>query len=193
MAPIQHHPFKIGQRKAKATFPSKKLFTRACIAGVTLCMGLSAAAANEVPCLVFTGNSETENRLDLSKFNRISFGDKSMTITSSNHSETIELLYSLFHHLEIKNAIPTDLSGITEIIEDSEAQLLFDSSSKFLRIDADSDTAYQLGIFNMKGYLLATSELRGGESVSIEGLESGIYVAVATDGNRKLTIKFILN
>lgn len=64
---------------------------------------LFCKAETKVPCLIFSGNAEKEHCIDLSSLNRITFGDNSMVISSSKDEskKSVELLYSLYHHLEI--------------------------------------------------------------------------------------------
>lgn len=70
---------------------------------------LVSKADQKVPCFIFSGNAEKEHSIDLSKFNRITFGKNSMVISSSkdDNEQPIELSYSLYHHLKIGDAEPT--------------------------------------------------------------------------------------
>ncbi len=165
------------------------------LAGLLLFSVGRATAADVVPCLIFTGNSETEHCIDLAALNRITFGDDGMIINSSKDDsvEGITLLYALFNHLEIGDATPTDNSGSAEIIADDDSHLLYRSDTKSLTIEYASDTPFTLGIFNFKGAMIATSQICAGQSLSVEALASGAYIAVATNGETTLKIKFIHN
>ena len=90
---------------------------------VGLSVALPAIADTEVPCLVLSGHAQSEHSIDLSKLNRITFGSESMTISRAggDAKETQELLYSLYHHIEIKNAMPDIETG-------AEATSAFSSS-----------------------------------------------------------------
>lgn len=166
------------------------------LAGSLFCGFCQVKAADTVPCLIFTGNSDAEQCIDLAKLNRITFGEDGMTISSSkdNSVQEVQLLYSLYRHLEIGEAIPTDIStAIDEIGVDEKSRLLFHSDTKSIKLESSSELPYDIGIFSLKGILLATSRLYAGQSLSVEALNTGVYVAVATNGESKLILKFILN
>lgn len=118
-----------------------------------------------------------------------------MTISSSKDSnvQDVQFLYSLFHHLEIGDAIPTNPAGLDDIEADVISQLRFKAATKEIVLDSDSESPYTIGIFSLKGTLIATSEMFGGQSLSVERLASGVYIAVASNGETKLSLKFILN
>lgn len=155
-----------------------------------------ASANDEVPCLIFTGNSETAHCIDLAVHNRITFSNDGMTVSSSmdDGTEELQLLYSHYHHIEIGETVPTgESAGIDRIASDTDSQLLINTDTKSLSVVSDSDLPFSIGIFNLNGNLLATSSLHGGQTLSLEALTAGAYIAVATDGTTKLTVKFILN
>ena len=153
-------------------------------------------AETRVPCFIFSGNAEKGCSIDLSKLNRITFGDNSMVISSSTDEsvESVELLYSLYHHLEIGDAIPTvDNSSVNEISADSTSQICVDADSKLLYLQTTSDAKFYVGIFSVNGNLLLTSALYSGDALSLDGLSPGVYVAVASDNKISLSLKFKLN
>lgn len=157
---------------------------------------LVCKAETKVPCLIFSGNAETEHSIDLAKLNRITFGNNSMIISSSKDdaSQSVELLYSLYHHLEIGDAIPTDLeSGIESVDTDSDSRIYVDAQAKLLYLQSASSAKFSIGIFNISGHLLMTAELNDGDAVTLEALTPGMYIALASDGKTKLSLKFILN
>lgn len=155
--------------------------------------GLVCKAETKVPCLIFSGNAGTEHSVDLSRLNRITFGDNSMVISSSKDDtqQSVELLYSLYHHLEIGDTTPT--SGIETEVMDSETRIYVDAKAKLLHLQSASDAEFSVGIFNLNGILLLTSELCNGDAVTLEVLTPGVYIAVASDGQTRLNLKFILN
>lgn len=156
---------------------------------------LSQAKAQEaVPCLIFTGNSGATNCIDLNKLNRITFGENEMTISSSKdgNEPEVTLLYSMFNRLEIGDAVPTDLTAVETVEADGNAKLCFNADSKSLEVYSGSDKPYSIGIFSLSGTMIATSNMKAGQSLSIGTLADGTYIAVATDGKSQLTLKFIL-
>ncbi len=163
--------------------------------GFVFFSSLVCKADTKVPCLIFSGNAETERSIDLANLNRITFSDNPMVISSSKDDavQTVELLYSLYHHIEIGDAIPTSDAGIEDVHADSDSRLYFDAQAGLLNLQTSSDTEFSVGVFNVSGHLLLTSELNNGDAVTLEGLTPGVYIAVATDGKIKLNLKFILN
>lgn len=160
--------------------------------GFVLLFSLLCNADTKVPCLIFSGKAETEHSIDLSKLNRITFGDNSMVISSSNDDAEpyIELLYSLYHHLEIGDAKP---AGIEQLGDNVDSRIHFDFTSKILYLQTPSEKRFSIGIFNVGGQLVHIAEVYGGNGVTLGNLSTGVYVAVATDGNIKLNLKFIIN
>lgn len=160
-----------------------------------LLSGLVCKADTKVPCLIFSGNAEKEHCIDLANLNRITFGDNSMVISSSSdgNNKTVELLYSLYHHLEIGDGFPDKGAGIEAVDADSDSRIYVDSQAKLLYLTSTFENRFSVGVFNTSGLLLMTSELISGDALSIEALGPGIYIAVATNGDTKLTLKFILN
>lgn len=153
-----------------------------------------AKAEDIVPCLIFTSHSETPTCIDLDKLNRITFGEEEMTISSSKESNEseVKLIYSLFNHLEIGDAVPTDLSAVKTVEAEGDAKLSIIADTKSLTLVSDSDIPYSIGIFSLTGTLIATSNMKAGQSLSLETLPEGTYIAVASDGKSQLTLKFIL-
>lgn len=156
---------------------------------------LFCEAETKVPCLIFSGNTGDELCIDLATLNRITFGDNSMIVSSSkdSNSKSIELLYSLYHHLEIGDGTPSDFgTSVNVILDDPDSRIYLDAQSKLLYLQTTSDSEFQIGIFNVRGDLILTSELSNGDALMLESLSSGVYVAVATDGKTKISLKFIL-
>lgn len=164
--------------------------------GFALLSCIVCKAETKVPCLIFSGNAEKEHCIDLSLLNRITFGDNSMVISSSKDAskESVELLYTLYHHLEIGDEIPNDNEdSIGEISYDVTSQISVDVQSKLLYLSTTSDSKFQVGVFDISGKLLLISELFNGDAITLEALSTGVYIAVASDGKTRLTKKFILN
>ncbi len=164
------------------------------LSAVLLSCVCTAKAQEEVPCLIFTGASDSQYCVDLSKLNRITFGDDGMTVSSSTDSHTPEvtLLYALYNHIEIGDATPTDVSGIGIIKTDGDSKLIYINNEKSLRLESPYSKPYSIGIFSLNGTLIATSTMTAGQSLSLEALSSGTYIAVATDGKSQISLKFKL-
>ena len=160
-----------------------------------LCVPSLCAAGNpeEIPCIVFSGNSPKEHNFDLSKYNRIYLNESSFSVTSSSpDAETVELLYDLVHHIEFKHAIPS-FSMIADVSADAGSSLQYHDDSRSLVVRSDEDSEFTVGVFGVSGQLMASAKVRTDEAFRLESLMPGIYVAVATYGKTKLTLKFILS
>lgn len=150
-------------------------------------------AETKVPVLIFSGNGEADYRIELAKLNRITFGENSMVVSFSKDDteQSIELLYSLYHHLEIGEENAS--SGIESVNMDADNHIFVNSKVRLLQLQSNPDSEYIVGVFDTKGHLLLSTSLCGGDSVSLEDLASGIYIAVVTDGETKFNLKFILD
>lgn len=160
-----------------------------------LLIGAPGSGAQEaVPCLIFTGQAEGEQRLDLLQYNRISFGDEGVVISSSKDGEVreVQLLYSLYNHFELGDAVPNVDAGIEETAAADGSRMRYDNATKTISIEADSTRPFTIGIIDLKGALVATSKMYAGQQLPVGELPTGGYIAVATDGTSKSSLKFIV-
>lgn len=154
-----------------------------------------AAAETIVPCLVFSGSAEKDNHFDLTEYNRITFSENSMTVSSSTDEtrKPVEMAYSLYHHFTVGDAEPDDFSGI-EVAESGEQSRIFvDAKSRLLHLQSWSVSPFAVGVFDIGGRLMLTGELHAGDALTLDALTAGSYIAVASDGNVRLSLKFILH
>lgn len=157
---------------------------------------LVCKAENRMPCLIFSGNAEKELCIDLTSFNKITFRNSSMIITSTleENKDSIELLYSRYNHLEIDDCTPTDTNvSINEISVDTYPKMYVDSRNKQLHFISSSNSTFSIEIFSISGHLLLTSKLNYVDAIPLQSLPSGVYIAIASDGKIKKNLKFILN
>ena len=160
-----------------------------------LISGFSAAKAQDaVPCLIFTGNSDTPYNIDLDKLNRVTFGDDGFIVSSSSDSAVSEetLLYSLYNRLAIGEAVPSIPTSVADIEVEGSSALRYQADAKSIVLDAAAEGKYAIGIYSLNGVLIATSDMAAGQSLDVASLPAGSYIAVASNGNSKLTLKFIL-
>lgn len=165
------------------------------IMNIALLFSPICKAATIVPCLIFSGSADSEYSIDLAKLNRITFGDNSMVISSKDDPNlSFELLYSLYDHLEIGDADPTNVAFSVKTVEDNvNFRIYFDPISKNLYLQTSPKEKFRIGIFNAGGQLVFVSEAYSENAVGLENLPTGVYVAVATDGNTIINHKFIIN
>lgn len=154
-----------------------------------------AAAETIVPCLVFSGSAEKDNHFDLTEYNRITFSENSMTVSSSKDEtrEPVEMLYSLYHHFTVGDAVPDDFSGVEVTEVGEESRIFVDGESRLLHLQSWSASPFSVGVFDIGGRLMLTCNLSAGDALTLDALPAGSYIAVATDGAVRLTLKFILH
>lgn len=162
------------------------------IAGLTAACNLTAG--DEVPCLRFSGASETGRNIPLHKYNRIYLTDNGFRLTSPTEDEELALLYSLYNHLEFGDEIPSEEipTGVEGIIKESDFRLVYVDESRSLRLEGASDGVCTVGLFSSDGLLMQRLTLHAGEIHSLESLPTGVYLAVGIDGKSKTTLKFII-
>lgn len=160
---------------------------------ILLC-AMNAQGADEVPCLVFTGESMSPSLFDMEIFKRVYVGEDSFIVHAPDNTEyeDTELPYSLFNRLEFKSSSLTD--GVQKITAQNESStvLRYVADSHALCLTSESSSVYKTGIFTTSGTLVATTSLKGGQSVSVQQLTPGMYVAVATNGAKSYVTKFII-
>lgn len=149
---------------------------------------------NVVPCLIFTGNSGTKQCLDLFTYNRINFNDEGFTVSSSQDGTVreVQILYTIFNRISIGDDVPNVNTGIEDVSIQNDSQLMYISDMNALSIISTSTKAFKVGLFNLNGVLVAKSTMFANDNLSLESLSPNTYIAVATDGNCKLTLKFII-
>lgn len=159
----------------------------AIILTLLVCALISMAEENK-PCLIFQG-AGTDLAFDLEKYNRIKFGAESMELShSDNPGATLELLYSAYNQFRVAESKPTE--AVNEVIGDA-VMLSYNSSNQSLELTGDAEEAYELGIFSLNGMLIERVRVMPGESVSVQSLSDGVYIAVAVNSSDSITIKFV--
>ncbi len=147
-----------------------------------------SSAETLLPRLIFTGNGSQSKVMSLDEFNRIDFGDNSMFVSSTkNPSNVVELPYSDFNKFSVGEEISSNVGQIAT----NMASLIYDASASSLRLAASNESVFQLQVFNAMGTKVLDEEVKGGDSVSLLSLTSGVYVAVATDDEGTQKIKFL--
>ncbi len=161
---------------------------------LTIGCGYLAATNPEVPCVVFSGNADSDINIDLSKYKRITFLEDSFIISSPENDdcEDISLGYSDFHHFSFQNTNPTAMTEVKEIESVGKTGIFYSASEKIIKAQFSEENILSLTILNPEGQILLTSELSVAQPIYVGNLTPGVYIAVATDGDARYTIKFIL-
>lgn len=158
-----------------------------------LAVSFQLKATDEKPCFVFSGASSSQNNFDLEKYNRITFKDNAFILSSSKDEQVsdMELLYDLFNHLEFKGGVPSEETGVG-LTENKDWNLQYDADTREIILISDNSEEYVLGIFDLGGNLLISSRLVSNTGFRIENLSNGIYIAIAAQGDKQQTLKFIV-
>lgn len=152
-----------------------------------------ARAQDSVPCLIFTGNADTEHCIDLADKNRIYITPDGMRVSSQEEDPSAEVLsFSNYHRFSIGMRSPETLTGTDNLFSDGTSSLVFLSDTKSILLKSLKESAFSIGIHNLSGMLIATSSMHSGQSLALESLPAGMYIATATDGETNLMLKFII-
>lgn len=169
-------------------------FTMTCkkivaISGAILCFFPSKSEMR--PCLIFSSPEVADYAIDLSKFNRITFHEHSMTLsnTEAPTEQELSILYSNYKKFRVDEAEPSEAVGMEEISMQS-VQLAYNNLDETLCVRCEDDYTYSIGVFDIGGRLVATGKFTGPNVMSISDLAAGIYVAVISGNNISKTIKF---
>lgn len=147
-----------------------------------------------VPHLVISGIADEPVKVEIGQYDRIYFGDESMVLRSSTDTDVqdIELLYSLYNMIAITNE-PKEQDVVREESIDPSSQIIYQPQYKSLTVESDSDELFTVGVFNATGSLVLAGKIKANDAISLENLSSGFYIAIATSGTSKSSLKFIIN
>lgn len=160
---------------------------------ILLCLS-PVVAEEKKPCLIFTSDAGADYAVDLMKYNRITFGEESMTLTNSETGgASLSVLYSAYNRFKVGEAEPSQLA-IDELSAESPVQFSYSKARQIISLSSDSgigDEVYRVGVFNLAGSLVLSALLRSGESLSVESLAMGAYVAIAVGEKSTQSLKFV--
>lgn len=151
----------------------------------------NVANAETEALIILKGSAGTPKFIALKDYNRITFNDDCIFLSSSKDAsiEQIDLLYSLYHHIEFGNG---EIGAITDISNDSQLFSYREQNRSLILSGADSCEDYAVGVFSASGVLIVSTKMNGDGVCDVSSLSSGMYIAIATDGNSKFTTKFII-
>ena len=136
-------------------------------------------------CIIISGKAENELAMDLMEYNRIYFGQETMTLSNPDNPEAdIQLFYSEYNRLQFGPSNPN------VNIEEAEAEsfrFMYLKEEQTLNLTT-SDETIEIGIFNLSGSLIARSQSK---QTSVSRLPSGTYIAIAIGENQTYTVKFV--
>lgn len=147
--------------------------------------------AEEVFSIVVTGSAKNPTGVPLDKYNRITFYEDNMTLSSSLDESVVavDLLYSLYKHVEFCYFDP---SGVEDVSVD-ETWLVYDDMGRCLKIMSEENpTSFSVGVFTVNGNLVYADKFNELSIVTLSHLTPGLYIAVSTDSKIKTILKFII-
>lgn len=147
--------------------------------------------ADNVSKIVISGYADSPTTVSLGDYNRITFFDDHLSLSSStdNTVTAIDLLYSLYYHIEFHDGEPVNVPEITATTE----ILSYDASIKCLHLKTEENPKqFSIGIFSANGTLIFAGKFNESSTISLADIPTGIYVAIATNGKTDSTIKFII-
>lgn len=152
---------------------------------------IPAAMAQEVPCLIFSGNAGNKS-IAISDYNRISFGNDAMILSSSANPNkpALDLLYSDYNTFRVRNDAP---SGVAEIKQLNNFGLVYYSASKEIGVSSACSEPINISIYNLAGMAIGSDVINPGERVSIANSPAGVYLVVATCGPLRNVCKIVKN
>lgn len=146
------------------------------------------AAQQQKPALIFSGAAGDNYAIDLEKYNRIYFGESGMKLVDSNNpADNMDVLYAAYHKFRVGEAY---ISGL-EDVSDVDSPLVYNPIEQTLAISGDSEDTYRIGVFGLNGMLMLSGLLNGTETISVESLPKGVYIAVAVGNKSNKTLKFL--
>ena len=161
----------------------------ALLAGMTLA-GITMCVYGNITHIVVSGTSGEKQNFELSRYNRITFGNTTMSLSSSENPGNIvaELPYAMFNHIEFSDEV---LSSIEEILS-PDASLIYIPDENALEITADLSEPFTVWILNSSGAIMSRLKTMPGEKLYLKSYTPGMYIAVATANKIQLTKKFII-
>lgn len=147
--------------------------------------------AETADLIILKGNVDTPKTIALKDYNRITFNDDCISLSSSKNSsiEQIDLLYSLYYHIEFGNG---EIGVVPGIFVDSQLFSYSEQNRCLILSRVDNYEDYAVGVFSVSGAMLVSMIINCDGVCDVSNLSSGIYIAIASDGKSKFTTKFII-
>ncbi len=143
-------------------------------------------ADETIPCIVMSGNADSEIAAELSKYKRIYFGSEGMKLSNpDDEADDIELLYSEYNRLRIGRSNPN--VAIQEVSSQESISIVYNKRECTLEI-SPTDEEITIGIFTIDGTLIIKTNEK---IISLSSLEHGTYIALAIGERSTHSLKFI--
>ncbi len=84
-----------------------------------------------------------------------------------------------------------ETTGIKDVVE-SEALLRYDNVVKELSIVVQTEDEFDIAVYNVNGTLVKSAMINESEVLSVADLTKGIYVAIVTNSEKTMNLKFII-
>lgn len=120
------------------------------------------------------------------KYTRICFKDDSFILASQDSSnDDIELFYSVFNRISFP-----EYSSIFELPSDNDYSIKVVGGN--LSILGPENDTFHVRVFDSKGILHLEKTIEAQQNVALNNLNSGMYIALATNDTTHVSIKFIV-
>lgn len=125
---------------------------------------------------------------DLNTYNRFEFNGDGW-ILSSGRDATVSPINVPF---AVCNRVTFDTQSRLDIGDIKTEALRYDGSSRGIILEAEKPETYRVTVYSSLGVMVMDSGVDAAGIVSIRGFVPGVYVAVATDGHSRMTLKFVV-
>ncbi len=157
----------------------------ACSAIIALGIPIAANGAAHTHIRLYCGGNELA-AYPLDTYNHIEFRGDSWHLSSASDSDIapVEIPFTSAE----KMAFGTH-SAADEITK-STSTLSYDANSHSLHLNAENTGEYTIAVYSMLGALLIQNSPDANGALPLDKLAAGIYIATASDGHTRLTLKF---
>ena len=148
---------------------------------VALTTAVGAQAQDNV---VVNKNDGSKQAFEMSKVQKITFGDASYTVVGKDGGST-----SQFTYVDTK-AITFDLvDGIEQVVDTERGQLRIKKTGNVITVEGFSGVDGRVAVYSLDGTLVQSDKAWRGQPISVESLPAGIYVIQVNGQSLKFTKK----
>jgi len=124
----------------------------------------------------------------LDTYNHFEFSNDGWVISSSDDASVtaLQVPFTMYNRITFD-----ERSGLEDAVA-CDDKLSYDSQSKTVILNAIRPEDYRLTICSSLGVMMLDKTMDTDASVSVGGLVPGIYIAIASDGRSRLTLKFVV-
>lgn len=141
--------------------------------------------ADEVDSFQFSKNGDKGRTYAIEKYNRLTFTDDSFILSSSTDAhESVIIPYGDYNRVVLTEG---HLLGIEDVSIEGNTTLRYDHATHSVELIHEIEEEYMLRVYDTNGDLVA----QGKNIVDLSSHPANVYIAIATNGQTNLIIKFI--